>query len=743
VETTTPPPDDAAGQQESNVPPVPSEPSTPVVPSEPSTPVVPEVPAVPDAPPVPDVPAPEAPDVPSVPDDAPDLSEVQAGTSAVATPATGAVRKMTVHRPGGEEKAAALPAVAGGSGNGNGGRSSMRVYSSEPSPGKRRRWPKVVGIVATVLIVSGLGVAGYAYWYLQDTVTAITKTDDRRQQVAQGGLDAVLPDQPITALVVGEDRRPGEGVGRSDTMMLVRVDPRTESIATMSFPRDLVVNVPGYGRRPINEAFQIGQEPLALETVKELTGVSVNYLVPVDFRAFQRIVGTFGGVWLPIDRRYYNKNAGTAATNYANIDIQPGYQLVRGRDALAFARYRHTDSDIIRMARQQTFVREFKKRVDRWGATSRIIELVSILRDNLKVLGSDQKSADARLLLDYGRLIASIPRNNMVQVRIEDTTVSSTNAGKIEASPQVVQQAVNAFLRPDLASGEAIANRDVAKDPKKKQTKVAYNPATMVMEVRNGNGTPAAAADAAWQLVENGWKMAQSAGDSVVRYLHTTLYYDGSTPGAKEASEAIADAFGEDSEVKPLDAVAKAELEQNGIDVKSPVVVVVGKTYTGDLAPPKVPVLPDREEASITRDPSRDLAMWKQAERKAGFPLYMPTVLYAGAKTRDPLYSSQPPFRVYKSGGRKAVYVTYAADAYDQVFGVQAIQWNNPPILEGPTTTRQVKGRTLLLYFNGARLQRVAWKQDGNSYWLENSLTGRIPNAAMIAMAKSFKPVPG
>lgn len=662
-----------------------------------------------------------------------DVARAAAARSAATSPSGG--RAMTVHTAGESQPE---PMAGGGGGP---ARPGMRVYQTEPAK-PRRRWPKVVGAIAAVLVLAGLGAAGYAYWYLQDTVSAITETKDVKQQEAQGGLDVALPDQPVTALVIGEDRRPGQGPGRSDTMMLVRVDPRTQSIAMLSFPRDLIVNVPGYGRRPINEAYQFGQEPLALATVKELTGVSINYLIPVDFRAFQRIVGTFGGVWLPVDRRYYNVNDGSAANNYADIDLQPGYQLLRGRDALAFARYRHTDSDIVRNARQQTFVREFKKRVDRWGAATRVIELVSILRDNLKVLGSNKKNADARLLLDYGRLVSSIPRSNMVQVRVENTSPSADYEGKIEASPQEIQRVVNEFVRPDLQSGEAIANRDVAKDPKKKQVKQTYDPVKMPIEVRNGNGTPAAAADAAWQLVESGWKLAQSAGDSVVPYLYTTVYYDGSTAGAKDAAKAIGEAFGGDSEIKPLDAAATAELEQSGVPIAQPIVVVVGKTYVGDLAPPKVPILPDKEEAQIARDPTRDLDMWRKAEREAGFPLMMPTVVYAGAQTRDPLYSSQPPFRVYKTGGHRAAYVTYAADSYDQVFGVQAIEWNDPPILEGPTTTRVYKGRKLLLYFNGARLQRVAWKQDGISYWLENSLTGRIPNAAMIAMAKSFKTVP-
>ena len=741
METPTPPPEDASAS------PPPTEPEAPVAgaadaaaasppPTAPETSIgggADEAAAA--------SPSPTAPETPVAGGADAAVEAAAAAKSAAALPATS---KMKVHRADGSVETAAKPVLAAGGsgagGGGGGGRSPMTLYSSEPAK-RRRRWPWVVGSIGALAVIAVLAVVGYGYWYVQDTVTAITKSSDKQQQEAQDGLAVATVNEPITALVIGEDRRPGQGPGRSDTMMLMRVDPRTKTISMLSFPRDLVVDVPGYGRRPINEAYELGQEPLALATVKELTGVQVNYLIPLDFRAFTRIVGTFGGVWLPIDRRYYNVNDGSAENNYMSINIQPGYQLMRGTDSLAFARFRHADSDLIRLARQQTFVREFKKRVDRWGFATRLIEMISILRDNIKVLGSNKKPADAKTLLEYGQLLSSIPRSNMNQVRVDDISSSTRYPGKLEATPQAMQTAVDAFLNPDTTSGQAIASRDVAKDPKAKVKKPTYDAAKIGVEVRNGNGTPAAAADASWQLVENGWKLAHSAGDSMTQYLHTTVYYDGSATGAKDAADAIAEAFGGGSEVMSLDAAAKAEIQQNGIDITEPIVVVIGKTYAGDLAPPKVAVLPPKEEAQINRDPTRDAVMWRQAQRKAGFPLWMPTVVYAGAETRDPQFPSQPPYRVYKTDGHRAVYVTYSADAYEQVFGVQAIQWDSPPILDGPTATREYKGRKLLLYFNGSSLQRVGWKEDGNSYWLENSLTGRIPNSAMIAMAKSFKRV--
>ena len=184
-----------------------------------------------------------------------------AAKAAVALPAKPA---MKVHRADGAPPPPTEPPVAVAGGSGGGTLGPMKVYSTD-SKRPRRRWPKVVGIIAGVVLLLGLAGGGYAYWYLQDTLTAITQTSDKKQQVAQEGLAVALPNQPITALVIGEDRRPGEGPGRSDTMMMVRIDPRTKSIAMMSFPRDLVVNVPGYGRRPINEAYELGQEPLALD----------------------------------------------------------------------------------------------------------------------------------------------------------------------------------------------------------------------------------------------------------------------------------------------------------------------------------------------------------------------------------------------------------------------------------------------------------------------------------------------
>ena len=88
----------------------------------------------------------------------------------------------------------------------------------------------------------------------------------------------------------------------------------------------------------------------------------VNHIVDVNFGGFQALVNAIGCVYTDVDHRYFNN---TAFTDYSSIDIQAGYQKLCGTDALAFVRFRHTDNDIVRNARQQDFIRWAK---DQYGA---------------------------------------------------------------------------------------------------------------------------------------------------------------------------------------------------------------------------------------------------------------------------------------------------------------------------------------------------------------------------------------
>jgi LCP family protein required for cell wall assembly len=176
------------------------------------------------------------------------------------------------------------------------------------------------------------------------------------------------PGKPQTILLIGSDKRAktsrdaqlGAGT-RSDTLILMRLDPEREAIALLSLPRDLKVRIPGHGVDKLNAAYAEGGTKLTLQTIKEFTGLRVNHVINVDFRGFREAVDAINCVYADVDRRYFNDNSG--AEQYATINIDPGYQKLCGQDALDYVRYRHTDSDIVRAARQQDFLRQAKTQV--------------------------------------------------------------------------------------------------------------------------------------------------------------------------------------------------------------------------------------------------------------------------------------------------------------------------------------------------------------------------------------------
>ena len=129
----------------------------------------------------------------------------------------------------------------------------------------------------------------------------------------------------------------------------------------LSVPRDLLVDIPGYGPNKINAAYSYGGARLSLEVVKHLLGVPINDFIDVNFEGFVGVVDKLGGSYLMIDHRYYNN---TAVTDYASIDIEPGYQLLNGHQTLDFVRFRHDqDGDFTRIVRQQMFLREMKRQL--------------------------------------------------------------------------------------------------------------------------------------------------------------------------------------------------------------------------------------------------------------------------------------------------------------------------------------------------------------------------------------------
>jgi LCP family protein required for cell wall assembly len=174
------------------------------------------------------------------------------------------------------------------------------------------------------------------------------------------------PGAPQTLLLIGSDHRAGTSykTSNTDTMMLVRINDASSTINVLSVPRDLRVQIRQGGvmtTQKLNAAYSVGGPNLLIKTLQQqvFPGLQVNHIMDVNFRGFSDLIDAIGCVYAMVDRRYYNN---TALTGYSSINIQPGYQRLCGHHqapsgALAFVRYRHTDSDIVRNARQQDFIR--------------------------------------------------------------------------------------------------------------------------------------------------------------------------------------------------------------------------------------------------------------------------------------------------------------------------------------------------------------------------------------------------
>jgi LCP family protein required for cell wall assembly len=237
-----------------------------------------------------------------------------------------------------------------------------------PHPGRGVLLRALIAGILTITL-SATAVASTVLLEIDDVVDTFTGVEEGRTPLEIPEVTRAEAGDPRTFLLLGSDERYGDRKlkvkPRSDTIMLARVDPDAKRIAVMSIPRDLKVQIPGAGSGKINSAYEIGGPRKTVATVKRLfedatdEEFPINNVINVNFGGFKRAVNYVGGVYVDVDRRYYNDNT-TAAPGeaYATIDVQPGYQKLKGQDALDYVRYRHTDNDFFRASRQQDFLRQ-------------------------------------------------------------------------------------------------------------------------------------------------------------------------------------------------------------------------------------------------------------------------------------------------------------------------------------------------------------------------------------------------
>jgi LCP family protein required for cell wall assembly len=627
--------------------------------------------------------------------------------------------------------------------------STVTRYRQPPPPSKTPMglfWRIVIGTLVIVSSVA-LAVAGGAYLYFHQSVATVRAHTPSVVRAAKT-LDIPVANKAAIALVIGYDHRAGIEANRpslSDTIMLIRADPSTKTISLLSFPRDL--DVPIYCPRSktdndgyvassldrINSAYSRCGETGTVLTVKHLTGLPINYLITVNFHGFKEVVDKLGGVWMDIDRRYYNRNDGRASTNFANINLQPGYQQLTGQQALDFVRFRHTDSDLYRNARQQQFVQAIRAQISKNFSYLQLPSLVEAIVKNIEV-GEGGHQLQGKQVLQYALFAQSLPSGHLFQDRIQNVQCTLG----CQASSSDIQDAVNSFQNPDVDSSK---NANAAALGIKVKQKTPP-PSKVTLTVINGNGVAGAAADAAYKLGPQGrgyqvLEPPNGLEPNIKPYVfHSKIYYDPAQKGSKEAAVALQNLM------QPAD-VAKLPRRSKllRLDPGSMLMVVLGTTFHGDIAPLAQHVIPKHQQATVRYDAYSATQLLRPLRAKVSFPLYTPTVLERGSYPDT--QSGDKPVRRYWIDGRgnhKAVRLVFRTGA-NEYWGIEETDWEDAPVLSDRSFRHAVGGREMEFHYSGSHLHMIVLRAHGATYWVVNTLLDSLSNETMISIAKGLKPL--
>jgi LCP family protein required for cell wall assembly len=257
---------------------------------------------------------------------------------------------------------------------------------------------------------------------------------------------------PQTILLIGSDHRYGAARrdARSDTMILVRLDPDANATTVLSIPRDLKVDftVPGAGLRvgaKVNETYTDGGEALTAKVIRRLLGgIAINHIVNINFKGFRKAVDAINCVYVDVDKWYYHSNLG-AVEQYAEIDVSPGYQKLCGQQALDYVRFRHNDNDFVRAARQQDFLRQAKSQ---YGVDQFFADPHKITKQIGRYMRTDASLQSKEELLRLANLVAFSAQHPIREVHFPVTYENLPGGSYVVATEAQLADVRHQFLSP-------------------------------------------------------------------------------------------------------------------------------------------------------------------------------------------------------------------------------------------------------------------------------------------------------
>ena len=588
-------------------------------------------------------------------------------------------------------------------------KASMKAgRKQDPTAKPKRRWKRITLWVAVGLVVAMLATAGGFYLWFRAQVGASNERVDPEiiealaeptstTRVASGTDITAAPDAPsgMNIVLIGSDTRSSTGKGgRSDTIILVHVDPDQEYLSMLSIPRDLRVVVPGHGNQKINAAYAYGGAALLIRTVQSSLGVDLDHYVRVDFNAFKDITDTLGGVYIDVDRKYSD----------GKIRLEPGYQLLDGLNALRFCRTRHDSNyDFGRMERQQRYLSAVRDQAMGWNL---ILKLPSLIEATFANVDTDL-SANEIIELAYWAVKLEGGRTKRITLVARTGTIAG--GSYVLASEKQIAAVVTDFLTPPTEI-ETIAEPG---DWPPEYLWAELDPVDLTgisVNVSNDTGRTGQGALAAVRLADLGasvdglWTAEDPPSDT------TEVLYPS---GGAESARLVADALG-----------IKTTRQTSTVDKVS---VTLGPFYT--IHPSQL------QEATFESAPNRQA--WKTLTGKVDFPLVAPAFIPAACK-----YSYQRAHSIQTGGDdHPAVRVGYRYSGRDQYLGIGQTTWLDAP-LASPGVDVEGHGTTFTVVGTSTKVDRVWWIQDGVLHWVSNTLRYELTGEKLLAVAMSCVAVP-
>jgi polyisoprenyl-teichoic acid--peptidoglycan teichoic acid transferase len=237
-----------------------------------------------------------------------------------------------------------------------------------------------------------------------------------------------LPDSPLTILLLGADQRPEIETVRADALVLVHLDRKQGKVSMLSLPRDLWVEIPGYGYNRINAAYPIGDQnlgpgggaALTKATVTNLVGLPVDYFVMVNFQGFEELINQIGGVEIDVPKAIDDPAYPTEDFGTKRVTFRAGKQRLNGERALIYARTRHGDSDFGRNQRQQQVLLAVFEQIRRQG----LLQQLDNVDDYTGALRSYIRTdMSRRTMLDLARFGSRLDDNDVQRFAVDSKIV--------------------------------------------------------------------------------------------------------------------------------------------------------------------------------------------------------------------------------------------------------------------------------------------------------------------------------